>query len=196
MNISIALMVLADCKVEEQNSQYDNPSEEAPCTCPMCEKYPRPPRPFPCNCAGCQPETPTARDNREDNCDGQSMGEDSEAATKAVVMEEVKRKQKVLMQEMRKVGLDKLVKMRMHIWRSSDIVSTHMDPPEIYIPNSNFKIILDQFYDLTSADVVHQVVKNLRTASYIQEIYQCVKSLHIHFEVMERAKKDENAQKQ
>jgi hypothetical protein len=64
MDLSLVMMVLASCKVEEQDHQYDNPSQadEAPCTCPLCEKYPRPPHPSPCDCSGCQPELPQPPD--------------------------------------------------------------------------------------------------------------------------------------
>jgi hypothetical protein len=36
MDISIAEMVLVSCKVDEQNHQYSNPTDETPCHCSGC----------------------------------------------------------------------------------------------------------------------------------------------------------------
>jgi hypothetical protein len=57
MDITVAQMVLASCKVNEQNLQYNNPHDDSqdPCTCPLCTRFPRPHRPSPCACSSCQP---------------------------------------------------------------------------------------------------------------------------------------------
>ena len=40
MDMSLAKIVMADCKVDEQNHQYDNPADEMPCTCLSCWDHP------------------------------------------------------------------------------------------------------------------------------------------------------------
>jgi hypothetical protein len=57
MDITIAKMVLANCKVAEQDDQYENPTEDKPCTCPTCITNTHSTCPSPCACIGCLPET-------------------------------------------------------------------------------------------------------------------------------------------
>ncbi|KAF7357306.1 hypothetical protein MSAN_01326100 [Mycena sanguinolenta] len=55
-DISIARLTLADCKVTEIDSIYDNPCSDPPCTCPTCTANPPSPRLSTCNCSGCLPD--------------------------------------------------------------------------------------------------------------------------------------------
>ncbi|KAG0704641.1 P-loop containing nucleoside triphosphate hydrolase protein [Suillus ampliporus] len=59
MDVSMARLILAECKTSEIDSLYDNPAVDTPCTCDSCcETTPSPPRPASCNCSGCMPESP------------------------------------------------------------------------------------------------------------------------------------------
>lgn len=55
LDISMAHRLVAKCRTEEQNRQYNNPPYgQPPCTCQMCTRYPLRVDP-PCLCSGCQP---------------------------------------------------------------------------------------------------------------------------------------------
>ncbi|KAL6305496.1 P-loop containing nucleoside triphosphate hydrolase protein, partial [Sparassis latifolia] len=54
-DLSMAHMLLADCKIAEQNHLYDNPTTDPPCTCSSCQVNLRPIRST-CDCSGCVPE--------------------------------------------------------------------------------------------------------------------------------------------
>ncbi|EIN04091.1 hypothetical protein PUNSTDRAFT_33608, partial [Punctularia strigosozonata HHB-11173 SS5] len=57
LDITMARLLLADCKTAEQNSIYDNPSEDAPCLCGSCVgQTPSSQTPPICACSGCTPE--------------------------------------------------------------------------------------------------------------------------------------------
>ncbi|KAJ7845242.1 P-loop containing nucleoside triphosphate hydrolase protein [Mycena olivaceomarginata] len=52
-DISMAEMIVAECKVEAQNRLYNNPTDDPSCECASCTANP-PPRPrLHCNCSGC-----------------------------------------------------------------------------------------------------------------------------------------------
>jgi len=61
MDISMARLLLAECKPSELNSIYDNPECDPECTCGICAKYPPVRKPTTCNCSGpnCKPESPS-----------------------------------------------------------------------------------------------------------------------------------------
>lgn len=52
----VACVILAECKVDELNSIYDNPETDTPCTCRSCTMRTLMARLTPCNCTGCSPE--------------------------------------------------------------------------------------------------------------------------------------------
>ncbi|TFK77660.1 hypothetical protein K466DRAFT_461862, partial [Polyporus arcularius HHB13444] len=52
MDVSIAKVILAPCKVAAQNELYGNPSHDVPCTCRTCTIHPPPSLPSICNCSG------------------------------------------------------------------------------------------------------------------------------------------------
>lgn len=56
MDISLARMVLARCKEDEQDRQYRNQRDEDPCMCSACRAHPRPSKILLCNCSGRQLE--------------------------------------------------------------------------------------------------------------------------------------------
>lgn len=60
MDISMARLLLAECKPSELNSIYDNLEHDPECSCRICAKYPPVRKPAMCNCSGpnCKPELP------------------------------------------------------------------------------------------------------------------------------------------
>lgn len=57
MQISMARLILSQCKVNEIDALYDNPPFDMSCTCATCLTTPPPPsRAKDCNCSGCKTE--------------------------------------------------------------------------------------------------------------------------------------------
>ena len=56
MQLSMAKLILADCKVAQLDELYGNNPDEPPCSCLVCQENPWPARLEECCCSGCQPE--------------------------------------------------------------------------------------------------------------------------------------------
>ncbi|KAH7920578.1 P-loop containing nucleoside triphosphate hydrolase protein, partial [Leucogyrophana mollusca] len=52
MDVPMAELVLAECKVKKLDELYDNPSDDSPCGCSYCEVHPPAPRKTSCDCSG------------------------------------------------------------------------------------------------------------------------------------------------
>ncbi|KAH7905522.1 P-loop containing nucleoside triphosphate hydrolase protein, partial [Hygrophoropsis aurantiaca] len=52
MQVSMAELLMADCIVKKLDQLYDNPSDEASCTCTFCAAHPRAPQKAQCDCSG------------------------------------------------------------------------------------------------------------------------------------------------
>ncbi|TFK95045.1 P-loop containing nucleoside triphosphate hydrolase protein, partial [Polyporus arcularius HHB13444] len=56
VDLSVARLVIAPCKVELLNTLYDNQPQDVVCECRTCTRNPPLSKPPACNCSGCQPE--------------------------------------------------------------------------------------------------------------------------------------------
>ncbi|KAI0744071.1 P-loop containing nucleoside triphosphate hydrolase protein, partial [Daedaleopsis nitida] len=56
MDVSIAQLIIAPCKVAAQNDLYHNPPADSPCSCRSCAARTAPNLPYHCDCSGCTPE--------------------------------------------------------------------------------------------------------------------------------------------
>ncbi|KAI0351470.1 hypothetical protein OH77DRAFT_1566581, partial [Trametes cingulata] len=56
IDLGVARLILAPCKVDILNELYGNPRDERCCTCPSCRRKPPVTRPSDCSCSGCVPE--------------------------------------------------------------------------------------------------------------------------------------------
>lgn len=56
VDVGVAQLVLAPCKVDLFNKLYDNPKTDKPCTCLTCVAKPAATRSEQCTCSGCSPE--------------------------------------------------------------------------------------------------------------------------------------------
>lgn len=176
VDISIAHLILASCKPEEQDRQYGNPTEADGCSCLGCIVDPRPTcRVDPCQCSGCQPEN---------------------IPRPPVPSKERKEKSKIprnkrLTRSMRALGEQKLLSFRWHLYSNAD-ESTHcMLPPPIFLPDPQIKSILDCFALLVGN--ASALATLLQGNSYITyEIPTLLKWLHeldVAFEPIRNAQK-------
>jgi hypothetical protein len=130
MDISIAQMVLANCKVDKQHCQYDNPKDDIPCNCQTSRENPPQHRVQPCNCSGCIPE----------------LLDEPEVA-KPITSESrptIPRRDR-LTKPMRELGTKTLQSFRMTLWENADEAECGMLPPIVFLPDSDIKSILDLF---------------------------------------------------
>jgi hypothetical protein len=104
MDISVAEMVLAGCKVDEQNRQYNNPTDETPCHCLTCHEHPPQSRVQPCNCSGCIPEIT-------------SVAEPAKATSKPILNI---LKSQCLTKAMRKLGSYILTEFQLTVWERAN----------------------------------------------------------------------------
>ncbi|KAJ7573715.1 P-loop containing nucleoside triphosphate hydrolase protein [Mycena floridula] len=103
MDLSLALFVLALCKVDEQDRQYDNPSDTVPCSCPTCQKFPRLRRRVPCDCSGCMPDFEPPMPERDQQPEDDSLPPKKDRLT--VIIKEY--------------GFAQFVQLRMKLYRSA-----------------------------------------------------------------------------
>lgn len=176
MELSMAQMIIADCKPVEQNRQYDNPVEDRPCSCSTCRSRARS-NPAPsCSCSGCRPE-----DQFEDQAPSKS------SKRKNPEIPRLKR----LSGPMRRLGTEKLTDYRMEIWEGADEVQAGLLPPIIFLPDSDIKLILDNFALLTSTNAISTHLKhNKYICDRLQHTLDVVQLLDRGFEPIRKENKD------
>jgi hypothetical protein len=183
MDVTIARMVLANCKIKEQDDQYDNPLLEEPCTCLTCSENPRPPRPSPCNCCGCRPEEEDGFGLISDDMD---VAEEGSSVALPLVFEFYEPAREVskpkLVGKKRKFGVEQLEKLRMEIY---DQVDSYLLPPEFYLSDSDIKLILDHIWELTSEQAVSHLITDMETRKHSLAIFARVVSMQATFNAMD-----------
>ena len=136
MDISLAEMVLASCKVDEQNWQYSNPTAGTLCCCLTCQEHPLQSRVQPCNCSGCTLEISLVL----------SPAEKTSKSTSNIL------KAKCLTKLMRALGRRKLIKFRLEVWEHADEKQFGLFLPPVFLPDLNIKLLLDCFALVTTVD--------------------------------------------
>ena len=104
MDISLAEMVLVSCKVDEQNWQYSNPTDETLYGCLACREHPPQLRVQPCNCSGCTPELSLVL----------PLAEKTSKSMSSIP------KAKHLMKIMQALGTRKLIEFWLAVWERAD----------------------------------------------------------------------------
>lgn len=176
MDISIAEMVLAPCKYNEQDRQYDNPQDEIPCTCRACLQNPPPHRMLPCNCSGtsCMPEV---------------LAEPE--VTKAPTSRSVIPRKDRLTKSMRVFGDRQLKSFRYSLWENADEKSSGMLPLTVFLPDSEIKLILDSFSTLITVEALTSILKHnpFLTGSY-DALFKTIDNLRHDFNQIREADKE------
>ncbi|KAJ7136424.1 P-loop containing nucleoside triphosphate hydrolase protein [Mycena crocata] len=134
LDLSMAEMILADCKVAAQNRLYNNPKSDPPCTCKTCTDNPPPPPRVPCNCSGCMPESlpPTVK----------PIPPPKPSASIP--------KGKRLTRLQKAHGTTRLLTLQRDLWRQADVSQRSFLPPEAFLPTTLIKKILDVYVTLDS----------------------------------------------
>ncbi|KAJ7672978.1 P-loop containing nucleoside triphosphate hydrolase protein [Mycena polygramma] len=116
-DLSMPRMILADCKVQAQNALYNTNVSQRPCTCDPCTNNPLPGPRTPCDCSGCLPENITAP-NRPSR---------PSKVNPAVP------KGKRLSKLQKAHGFERLVQLRLEIWRAASRHESWMLPPTAFL---------------------------------------------------------------
>ncbi|KIM89659.1 hypothetical protein PILCRDRAFT_1984 [Piloderma croceum F 1598] len=141
MDITMARLVLSDRLPGHIDFEYDNPPEDDPCYCDGCLLKPPSHRPNPCNCSKCCPELVIVQPPRH--------------KSKAVVpMAEQ------LTEEMRTLGMTRLVSFHDQLWHDADEGKFYLVPPVAFLPGVIIKQILDCYPILHSATDLDMIIGN------------------------------------
>ncbi|KAJ7289649.1 hypothetical protein C8J57DRAFT_1046954 [Mycena rebaudengoi] len=179
-DLSMARLIVAKCKVQEQNLIYDNPVSDPPCTCLQCTESSPPPPPTSCNCSGCLPETlpaPTPASRAPKPSDN------------IPPKDRLSRLQKAH-------GTKALLDLRLEIWRHSDQSKYWMYAPHVFLPDRLITRLLDKFSLLHNLDAVTLALKpHLLLASYPIRLLEALEALKPEFVTIAADRKAENAQK-
>ncbi|KII83160.1 hypothetical protein PLICRDRAFT_33048 [Plicaturopsis crispa FD-325 SS-3] len=154
MDLSIAQMLLASCKVKEQDRQYDNPEVDVP---------------------GCVPESDSALD------DNIASGTQRKRSTQASTVNAVP-KNKRITRIMRAHGVKRLEKFRRSMWMSADERTTGFFPPSAFLPDDTIQTILDVFALLKTVEDVRDLVHDnpLLDEKHVQ-LFNILSELRVDF---------------
>jgi Helicase conserved C-terminal domain len=166
MDISLAEMVLASCKVDEQNRQYSNPTDETLCGCLACREHPPQSRVQPCNCSGCTPELSLVL----------PLAEKTSKSTSSIP------KAKRLTKIMRALGTRKLIEFRLAVWERADEKQFGLLPPPVFLPDLNIKLLLDCFALVTTVDELKYLLRhNQLICGNLDELFAVICNIENEF---------------
>lgn len=140
VDVGVARLVLASCKVDLLNKLYDNPETDKPCTCATCIAKPAKTRPERCTCSGCSPE----------DSDSDSVNSGKGTTRRKRARRSAPSGQK-LTRAMRDHAHERLGVYRKSLREDCDDVLQDLYPPEEFLPDSVIDTLLDQCY--TSSDI-------------------------------------------
>jgi len=163
MDISLARLVIAACKMDELDKQYDNPVQEDPCTCRGCLAHPRMQRRDPCNCSGCVPEKIRAP----------AFSKKSGKNTKSKIPQGQR-----LTRPMRKLGTKHLLAFRKMLFDRGDETLTGMLPDVVFFPDTDIKATLDCFALLNSEEALTTLLQhNSYINNHFKHLFTVVEEL-------------------
>ncbi|KAI0730874.1 P-loop containing nucleoside triphosphate hydrolase protein [Earliella scabrosa] len=176
MDITMAKILTATCKISIQNELYDNPSHEHLCTCRTCTAQPPPALSLPCTCSGCSPETPMA---------------DTPPAKKHDT-NPVPRRQR-LTRVMRKHGMECLERLREEIYDGLEhSARTRSLPPSAFLPSTVITAILDRFALLKTVDDLRALLDGrTHVLPHVEVLWKALQSLRVDFDAIRAKAKEE-----
>ncbi|PPQ76948.1 hypothetical protein CVT26_007945 [Gymnopilus dilepis] len=150
MDISMARLLLAECRPRELDLLYNNPVEDEECTCHPCRNNPPAKRPEKCACNGpkCQPETlPT---------DFQFVmfeGDNSTSTQKTRT-----RRGEAITKDMRTFGTQALQEFRQEVFMQADEEAYGFLPPQPFLPDDIIQALIDKIYSIHTIDDIALLV--------------------------------------
>ncbi|KAJ3964465.1 P-loop containing nucleoside triphosphate hydrolase protein [Lentinula raphanica] len=167
MDEGLARLYLAKCKTKSIDELYDNPQQDAPCTCPTCSHLLPSPQNASCSCSGCNlklfipnvslPSAPNTSDKPK------------------------KRPQISL--AMRAHGTRQLKNFRQEIYRGIS-AKIFMLPPDVIFTDKDIKEVLDKLMELNQLEDVTRLLENLKNEYMIpfsQQLYTQLQDMKNEF---------------
>lgn len=170
MDISMATLLLAECKSQALDMLYDNPQEDIKCSCQRCTRNPSGQRQIACNCSGknCSPET--------------AMTTSQTITPTEKVAKPRARRGQAISKEMRAYGTAEWERFRWTIFTEADPAAFGFFPPQVFIPDDTIKSLLDNLYSLkNTADVRQLVQHNTLLDKYHTRIFKCCQQMQQEF---------------
>ncbi|KAJ7219863.1 P-loop containing nucleoside triphosphate hydrolase protein [Mycena rebaudengoi] len=179
-DLSMARLIVADCKVQEQNLIYNNPLSDPICSCDSCTENPPPPPPTSCNCSGCFPESTST---------STVAPHASKSSNNIPTKDRLTKLQKAY-------GTEQLLQLRLEIWRASDQSKYWMYPPETYLSDRLISTILNNFSRLRNLEHIAVLIQpHPLLAAYPPCILEFLQTMKPGLDAVAAARKAENAAK-
>ncbi|KAF7970091.1 hypothetical protein HWV62_25016 [Athelia sp. TMB] len=131
MDISITKMVVAPCNEDEQDRQYDNQRNEAPCLCSTCLENPPISKILPCNCSRCLPEPVPIKKPKPR----------AVAESAALMIPQSER----LSKAMHVIAKEHMLSYRLALFDAKDERTSGFTPLTSYLPAKDIQLILDTY---------------------------------------------------
>lgn len=176
MDISIARLLLASCKMQAVDEPYNNPKEDPTCTCCTCSSNPPTSRRSKCNCSGsqCKPEQ-------------QQVTTEQRSARAPAIR---RPRGEAMTKELREHGTKRFERFRWQIFENADERATGMLPPEAFLPTDLIKRLLDYFHLIKDvSDIKAYVQHNPLLDGEHRFIFESCLTLREEFHQLREAKK-------
>ncbi|KAK7047014.1 ATP-dependent DNA helicase Q1 [Favolaschia claudopus] len=168
----------AKCKVAALNKLYNNPASDPPCTCATCKENPPPPPSTSCNCSGCLPETlPIIK----------------RPPRPSKINHNIPKSQRLSkLQKAR--GTERLLELRLEIWKKAAGSQSWMLPPTFFLSDSVIAAILNNYALLKAKRDIERLIR-LPTAaiSFTARLLDILIELKPEFAAIAAKRKAENA---
>ncbi|KAG6824879.1 hypothetical protein H0H92_005537 [Tricholoma furcatifolium] len=153
MDMSMARLLVAECKMKAISEPYNNPPVDIPCTCRSCLVNPSVSRQDGCTCSGpkCKPETPHVVANSR-----------APRTTPAIPRP---RPGEGLTKELREYATQQLSCLRIELFRRGDPVKHIMLPPHAFLPNNVIKSLLDHLHLINNVADIKPLALKVRIST-------------------------------
>ncbi|KAJ3911355.1 P-loop containing nucleoside triphosphate hydrolase protein [Lentinula edodes] len=178
MDIGLAEILTAKCKVENIDSQYENPEQDSLCLCPTCTARPPYKGKQQCFCSNCYRDQPPLIRKIP-----------KLPTTPLPALEPPKKHQKITASQ-RLHGTAELKRFRLQMFREAEDKSCSMLPLELYFPDEEIQQVLDNFASLKEVEDIGRLLpRNHRLLIYRQQLFDCVNKLGAEFKEIKAAEK-------
>lgn len=181
MDPAMVRIILAPCKVAEQDALYDNPFSDPPCLCKTCTMLAVSDVSSPlCTCSGpghrgCQPEQAETAPASDEDIAGDSH-------LTALVP-----KSKRLTKAMHAVGIARFMEFRDSIYLANMSAATDFFTPNVFFPEPAMQLILDHFALLSTVDRLRELLSaRVYLLPHIDGLWTVLQQLQVVFSTLRK----------
>lgn len=146
MDISVRDFLLAECKSENLNVQYENPLNDPWCTCPRCgSDLVRSSDKEPCRCSGCVPETEVPSTQQKKKAPAKTRAQAGQGISK----------------KMRELATEQLNEVRQVIFDDADPIANSMLAPQEYLTTDIINMIINNLYRIHGSPSANEGVETV-----------------------------------